>query len=93
MESILSGVEIVETEIAHGLDIVGTGDMGIGNTTPSAAIACALMKQPPKQIAGRGTGVDDEGLKRKIDAIQRALDINKPNPNDGSRCACKSGRV
>jgi nicotinate-nucleotide--dimethylbenzimidazole phosphoribosyltransferase len=58
--SILSGVEIVEAEIAHGLDIVGTGDMGIGNTTPSAAIACALMKQHPKDIAGRGTGVDDK---------------------------------
>ena len=90
-ESILSGVEIVETEIARGLDIVGTGDMGIGNTTPSAAIACALMKQPPKEIAGRGTGVDDEGLKRKIGVIQRALDINQPNPNDGLDVLAKVG--
>ena len=82
-EAILAGVEIVEAEIARSLDIVGTGDMGIGNTTPSAAIACALMNRHPKEIAGRGTGVDDEGLKRKIDAIERALDVNKPNANDG----------
>ncbi len=92
-KSILSGVEIVEAEIVRGLDIVGTGDMGIGNTTPSAAIACALMKQPPKDIAGRGTGVDDAGLKRKIDAIQRALDVKSAKLQQWTRCACKGGRV
>jgi len=53
MESILNGAQIVEEEIAHGLDIVGTGDMGIGNTTPSSAIACVLAKRLPKEIAGR----------------------------------------
>ncbi|MBI5840657.1 MAG: nicotinate-nucleotide--dimethylbenzimidazole phosphoribosyltransferase [Chloroflexi bacterium] len=90
-ESILSGVEIVEAEIARGADIIGTGDMGIGNTTPSAAIACALMKQHPKEIAGRGTGVDDEGLKRKIDAIERALNVNQPNANDGLDVLAKVG--
>jgi len=91
MESILSGVEVVEAEIIRGVDIVGTGDMGIGNTTPSAAIACALMNQHPKGIAGRGTGVDDEGLKRKIDAIERALNVNQPNANDGLDVLAKVG--
>ena len=57
-----AGVEVVEAEIKRGLDIVGTGDMGIGNTTPSAAIAAALTGESPAKIAGRGTGVDDEGL-------------------------------
>lgn len=90
-ESILSGAEIVEAEIVRGLDIVGTGDMGIGNTTPSAAVACALMKRPAKEIAGRGTGVDDAGLKRKIDAIERALDVNQPNLNDGLDVLAKVG--
>jgi nicotinate-nucleotide--dimethylbenzimidazole phosphoribosyltransferase len=89
--SILSGVEIVEAEIIRGLDIVGTGDMGIGNTTPSAAIACALMNQHPQEIAGRGTGVDDDGLKRKIDAIERALSVNQPNANDGLDVLAKVG--
>ena len=91
VESILSGVEIVEAEVVRGLDIAGTGDMGIGNTTPSATIACTLMGQNPRDIAGRGTGVDDAGLKRKIDAIERALNVNQPNPKDGLDVLAKVG--
>ncbi len=91
VESILSGVEIVEAEIVRGLDIVGTGDMGIGNTTPSAAMACALMGQNPKDIAGRGTGVDDAGLNRKIKAIEQALHVNRPDPKDGVDVLAKVG--
>ena len=90
-EAILAGVEVVEAEIAKGLDIVGTGDMGIGNTTPSAAIAAALTGIEPAKLAGRGTGVDDEGLKRKIDAIERALELNKPDPKDGLDILIKVG--
>jgi nicotinate-nucleotide--dimethylbenzimidazole phosphoribosyltransferase len=90
-ESIQSGIEIALAEISRGADIIGTGDMGIGNTTPSAAIACALMNQSPEKIAGRGTGVDDDGLKRKISAITRALDVNKPNVKDGLDVLLKVG--
>ncbi len=90
-EAILAGVEVVEAEIAKGLDIVGTGDMGIGNTTPSAAIAASLTGIEPAKLAGRGTGVDDEGLKRKIDAIERALKVNKPDPKDGLDILTKVG--
>jgi len=90
-EAVQNGIEIVEGIISIGAHIVGTGDMGIGNTTPSAAIACALMGQSPEKIAGRGTGVDDEGLKRKISAIQRALDVNQPNPKDGLDVLSKVG--
>jgi len=91
VQAILAGVEVVEAEIEKGLDIVGTGDMGIGNTTPSAAIASALTGIEPAKIAGRGTGVDDEGLKRKIDAIERALETNKPDPKDGLDILTKVG--
>ncbi|MBE9525282.1 MAG: nicotinate-nucleotide--dimethylbenzimidazole phosphoribosyltransferase [Chloroflexi bacterium] len=90
-KAILSGIEIVSAEIEKGLDIVGTGDMGIGNTTPSAAIAAALTGEAPAKIAGRGTGVNDDGLKRKIDAIERALAVNKPNPKDGLDILAKVG--
>ena len=90
-QAILAGVEVVKGEIAKGLDIVGTGDMGIGNTTPSAAIAAALTGIEPAKLAGRGTGVDDEGLKRKIDAIERALAVNNPNPEDGLDVLAKVG--
>lgn len=91
MEAIQSGIEIAEAEIARGVDIFGIGDMGIGNTTPSAAIACALMDQPPDRITGRGTGVDDEGLKRKIAVIVRALDVTQPNAGDGLDVLAKVG--
>lgn len=90
-QAILAGVEVVEAEIQKGLDIVGTGDMGIGNTTPSAAIAAALTGESPAKIAGRGTGVDDEGLKRKVSAIERALAVNQPNPKDGLDVLAKVG--
>ncbi|MFZ5821984.1 MAG: nicotinate-nucleotide--dimethylbenzimidazole phosphoribosyltransferase [Chloroflexota bacterium] len=90
-QAILAGVEVVEAEIKRGLDIVGTGDMGIGNTTPSAAIAAALTGESPAKIAGRGTGVDDEGLKRKISAVERALAVNKPNAEDGLDVLAKVG--
>jgi nicotinate-nucleotide--dimethylbenzimidazole phosphoribosyltransferase len=90
-QALTAGVEVVTAEIEKGLDIVGTGDMGIGNTTPSAAIAAALTGQSPAKIAGRGTGVDDAGLSRKVKAIQRALDVNKPNPEDGFDVLSKIG--
>ena len=91
IESIQSGIEICETEIARGVDILATGDMGIGNTTPSAAIACSLMGQAPENVVGRGTGLDDAGLKRKIDVITRALDVNRPNANDALDVLAKVG--
>lgn len=91
VESIQSGIEIAEGEIARGVDILATGDMGIGNTTASSAIACALMDQSPENITGRGTGVDDDGLTRKISVIKRALDINKPNADDPLDVLAKVG--
>lgn len=90
-ESIQNGIEIALAEISKGADIIGTGDMGIGNTTPSAAIACVFLNQHPKDVAGRGTGVDDEGLNRKISAIERGLNINKPNSQDGLDVLSKVG--
>ncbi len=86
-----AGIEVVEAEIERGLDVVGTGDMGIGNTTPSAAIAAAFTGQSPAQIAGRGTGLDNAGLERKIAVIARALAVNQPNPGDGLDVLAKVG--
>ena len=91
MESIQSGIEIAETEIARGADILATGDMGIGNTTPSAAIACVVTKRSANEIVGRGTGVDNEGLRRKVLAVEKALRINQPDPRDGLDMLSKVG--
>ncbi len=89
--AIQAGIEVVTAEIEKGLDIVGTGDMGIGNTTPSAAIASVLTGKPASKIAGRGTGVDDEGLKVKIKAIETAIEVNQPDPKDGIDILAKVG--
>lgn len=86
-----NGIEIAWAEIEKGANIIGTGDMGIGNTTPSAAIACALTGLPPEEIVGRGTGLDETGLQRKIAAVRRGLEINQPNPKDGLDVLAKVG--
>lgn len=77
------GIKAAREEIARGLDLLACGDMGIGNTTPSAAIICAICGTEPRAIAGRGTGVDDAGLERKISAVERGLARHKPDPSDG----------
>jgi len=91
VRAIRAGAEIADSEIGRGLDILATGDMGIGNTTPSAAIASAFMGYPAAQIVGRGTGVDDAGLQRKVTAVQRALAVNQPDPRDGLDVLAKVG--
>lgn len=90
-QAILAGASVVEAEMEKGLDLLATGDMGIGNTTPSAAIAAALSGQSVEMIVGRGTGVDDDGLQRKITAVQKALHVNQPNPEDGLDVLAKVG--
>jgi nicotinate-nucleotide--dimethylbenzimidazole phosphoribosyltransferase len=91
VQALLAGAEVVEEQIVQGLDILGTGDMGIGNTTPSAAIAAAITGRSPAEIVGRGTGVDDAGLSRKIAAVQRALMVNRPDPNHALDVLAKVG--
>jgi nicotinate-nucleotide--dimethylbenzimidazole phosphoribosyltransferase len=91
IQALESGIEVVEMQIAQGMDLLATGDMGIGNTTPSAAIAAALSGASAADIAGRGTGVDDAGLQRKIAVIERALAINRPDPKDGIDVLAKVG--
>jgi nicotinate-nucleotide--dimethylbenzimidazole phosphoribosyltransferase len=75
-----TGIEIVTSEVKQGLDIVGTGDMGIGNTTASSAICAAMTGKTPAEVTGRGTGLDDRQLKHKIEIINQALAVNKPDP-------------
>ena len=56
--------------------------MGIGNTTTSAAVACVLLNQPAIKMTGRGAGLDDAGLQRKIQAIEKAIFLHHPDPKD-----------
>jgi len=82
IRSIEAGIELVEEELSKGIDILGTGDMGIGNTTPSSAITAAITGADVATVTGRGTGLDDEGWKRKVETIKKALEINRPHPQD-----------
>ncbi|MBI5034093.1 MAG: nicotinate-nucleotide--dimethylbenzimidazole phosphoribosyltransferase [Chloroflexi bacterium] len=89
--SIQAGIEIALREISRGADLIGTGDMGIGNTTPSSAIVATITNRSVAQVTGRGTGVDDAGLSRKIQTIERGLQLNQPNPADGIDVLSKVG--
>ncbi len=81
VRSIEAGIEMA-LELADETDLFGTGDMGIGNTTPSSAIAAILSGKEPQEVTGRGTGIDDEMLRLKTEVIKKAIKINKPDPND-----------
>lgn len=92
VRSVEAGIEIVQEVLEEGpVHLFGTGDMGIGNTTPSTAIIAAFSGLPVKQLTGRGTGVDDDGLKRKVAAIEKGLSANKPDPRDALDVLSKVG--
>ena len=81
--SIEAGIEIVnELEAEARVDLLGTGDMGIGNTTPSSAIIAAFSGIAVEKLTGRGTGIDDRMLKNKIAVIKKGLALHKPDPSD-----------
>ncbi len=90
-KAIEAGIEIVDNEFKKGLDIVGTGDMGIGNTTASSAVFAAISGKKVEETTGRGTGLSDEQLAHKIDVIKRALAVNKPDPSKPIEVLAKVG--
>lgn len=90
-QSILAGFHQATLLFEKGIDILGTGDMGIGNTTPSAAIGVVITGSDLKAMVGRGTGVDDEGLAAKQAAIERGISVNQPNRDDGLDVLSKLG--
>ncbi|MCX7794299.1 MAG: nicotinate-nucleotide--dimethylbenzimidazole phosphoribosyltransferase, partial [Thermodesulfovibrionales bacterium] len=82
IRSLEVGIKLAEAYAKRGYRLFGTGDMGIGNTTPSSAIAAVLTGRPVEEVTGRGTGISDEALRRKIEVIKRAIEINKPDQAD-----------
>lgn len=76
------GIELATEYSKRGYKLFGTGDMGIANTTPSSAIAAILTGKPVSEVTGRGTGIDDDVLKRKTNVIEQAISFNKPDPSD-----------
>jgi nicotinate-nucleotide--dimethylbenzimidazole phosphoribosyltransferase len=82
LRALFVGLEMADHARNQPADLVGTGDMGIGNTTPSSAILASLTGLPVNQVTHRGTGIDDVTLVRKIKTIEQALEVNQPDPRD-----------
>lgn len=76
------GIELASDYAKKGYKIFGTGDMGIANTTPSSAIASVLTGRSVKEVTGRGTGIGDDALRRKIKVIEDAISVNRPDTAD-----------
>ncbi len=91
VQSIMTGFELASSLIATGVDILATGDMGIGNTTPSSAIGVVLTGASLEEMVGRGTGVDERGLHRKYEAVRRGIALNTPQAQDGLDVLAKVG--
>jgi nicotinate-nucleotide--dimethylbenzimidazole phosphoribosyltransferase len=91
VQAVLTGVETAIEAVSNGYRLIGTGEMGIGNTTTSAAVLCVLTGIKPEQAAGKGAGLTDEAYRRKLDVIRTALEKNKPNPSDPLDVLAKVG--
>jgi nicotinate-nucleotide--dimethylbenzimidazole phosphoribosyltransferase len=91
LDAIAAGAAMAEEAIATGADLLGTGEMGIGNTTAASAITAAITGAPADLVTGRGTGVDDAGHARKVAVVRRALEVNTPDGGDGLDVLAKVG--
>ena len=89
--AIEAGIEVAKVCVEQGTTIFGTGEMGIGNTTPSAAITAFYCSGNVAAVCGRGTGVDDSRLQHKISVIEIALKLNQPDENDPLDVLAKIG--
>src|SRR5262245_21334897 len=89
--SVATGIELAQAAVSEGIELLGIGEMGIGNTTVASAITATLTKSAPDVVTGYGTGVDDAGLQRKILAVRRSLEINKPDRSNALDVLAKVG--
>jgi nicotinate-nucleotide--dimethylbenzimidazole phosphoribosyltransferase len=91
IQAIEVGIDIANQEIANGIDLLGTGEMGIGNTTPSTAIVSVFGNIDPLEITGRGAGLGKGGKEHKANIIRKAIEMNQPDPKDGIDVLAKVG--
>ena len=91
VQALEAGIEMVRRLKEDGYGLLATGEMGIGNTTTSSAVASVLLNQPVETMTGRGAGLSGDGLTRKINAIKKAIEVNHPNPGDAIDVLAKVG--
>ena len=80
--AIVTGIEVVKELCGQGYRMIVTGEMGIGNTTPSSAIASVLLSKDPAEVTGRGAGLSSQALEHKIEVIRQAIAVNQPDKDD-----------
>ena len=90
VRAIEAGIDIARNA-GETVDLFGTGEMGIGNTTPSSAIVAAVSGRSPAEVTGHGTGIDDEQFSHKVRVIEKCLQVNRPDPKDGLDLLAKVG--
>lgn len=86
-----AGIELAADLKKQGYNMLATGEMGIGNTTTSAAVAAVMLGLPAEEVAGRGAGLSSDGLRRKIEVISAAIELHNPNPDDPLDVLAKLG--
>jgi nicotinate-nucleotide--dimethylbenzimidazole phosphoribosyltransferase len=80
--AVLAGATVAEDLADGGADLLVTGDMGIGNSTPAACLIAAFTGRPAAEVTGRGTGIDDVTFKLKVRVVAHAIDLHRPAPGD-----------
>lgn len=91
IQAIEVGIHMIEELVSKGYDLFATGEMGIGNTTSSSAMASVFLNVSPERVTGRGAGLSAPGLERKIQAIKKAIEVNNPDPEDALDVLSKVG--
>ncbi len=91
LQALQIGVDLATEGAREGIGLIGTGEMGIGNTTPSAAITAVMTGRPVAEVTGRGTGIDEAGHAHKVAVIQQALDRHRPDQADAMDVLAKVG--
>ncbi|MBI5789200.1 MAG: nicotinate-nucleotide--dimethylbenzimidazole phosphoribosyltransferase [Candidatus Schekmanbacteria bacterium] len=91
IKAIEVGIDVVLKESSQGLDLLATGEMGIGNTTPSSAITAVITGRPVSEVTGRGTGITEEARSHKVEVIEQAIKLNRPDAQDALDVLSKVG--
>lgn len=91
LQALGHGIDMARWCGEQGYKILATGELGIGNTTTSSAITAVLLDKSPAEVTGRGTGLSPEGMKNKVAVIERAIEVNKPDPGDAIDVLAKLG--
>ena len=90
-QAVQVGIDLATEAVREGIGLIGTGEMGIGNTTPSAAITAVMTGRPVEEVTGHGTGIQESDRAHKVRVIQQALDLHRPKPSDPIGVLAKIG--